>query len=313
MLQAYELEVRLREGPGIRQELDRLFETLREENRNAPVVPKKILKAAKVKVRGAAKQPINRDRGAAITKARGAAKQPTNKGRGAANTKARGTADTTAKKATLTKQGTIIKVPKKVGVKKIKTKGKVLKPAREANTARPSNKRKTKTSRSERHVMTNLQFDRQLPKSIKWSPWHLAMSIVDGPAGDRIQQTCKVFQKSQNQPVVYEVSVQTEKKKKYRVMYCCHSAGVRGELINRLLKLKRVQKEIQNVLDQNCKVFIRRFVMKTSVTIDGQEKKTARELKNTILKKFDYVWNRSEKKISHVRISGKVISTGMAI
>ena len=111
-------KVRLREGPGIRQELDRLFETLREENRNAPVVPKKIIKAAKVKVRGAAKQPINRDRGTAKTKARGAAKQPTNKGRGAANTKARGTADTTAKKATLTKQGTIIKVPKKVGVKK---------------------------------------------------------------------------------------------------------------------------------------------------------------------------------------------------
>ena len=62
--------------------------------------------------------------------------------------------------------------------------------------------------------MTNLQFDRQLPKSIKWSPWHLAMSIVDGPVGDRIQQACKVFQKSQNQPAVYEVSVQTEKKKK---------------------------------------------------------------------------------------------------
>ena len=286
----------MREGPEIRQELDRLFATLRDGDAKLDAheeitdIPK-----AATPTRKALKH-VDRKRGAAKIKPRVRFVAPQIN---MTNTKPLAESISTKTKKTM--------------VDKTNTAAKAVTPRtpRVVKTTRITKKINTKTQKNQRHVMTSSQFDRQLPASIKWSPWHLAMSITDGPAGDRIQHTCKVFQKSQSQPAVYEVSVQTEKQKKYRVMYCCHSAGVRGELINRLLKSsRRVQKEIQNVLDQNCKVFIRRFVVKTHVTIDGQEKKTVRKIKNVLLKKFDYAWNRSERNLICVRKSGKLISTG---
>ena len=291
--------MRLREGPEIRQELDRLFATLRdgEAKLDAHEEITDIPKAA-TPARRALKH-VDRKRGAAKIKPRVRFVAPqinTNTTRPITERRSAKTKKTIVEKANTAVEAVTPRTPRVVKANRI------------------AKKTNTKITKNMRHVMTSSQFDRQLPKSVRWSPWHLAMLITDGPAGDRIQQTCKVFQKSQNQPAVYEVSVQTEKKKKYRVMYCCHSAGVRGELINRLLKSsRRVQKEIQNVLDQNCKVFIRRFVVKTHVTIDGQEKQTARKVKNVLRKKFDYAWNRPELNLISVKKSGKVISSGIAV
>ncbi|XP_046566858.1 uncharacterized protein LOC124275375 isoform X3 [Haliotis rubra] len=113
-----------------------------------------------------------------------------------------------------------------------------------------------------------------------------------------------VFKSKNNKPAVYEFSVQTIKYGRRCVVFSmfCHHIPDNVNWETRLLGNKIIRAQVNNIVSQNCSVFVRRVVYRM---VSGHVKSVA------LMKSYDYSWRRlrSRSTARHVYKQGSTIST----
>ncbi|XP_067678222.1 uncharacterized protein [Haliotis asinina] len=113
-----------------------------------------------------------------------------------------------------------------------------------------------------------------------------------------------VFKSQNNKPALYEVSVQTTKFGRRCVVFSkfCHHIPDNVNWETRLLGNKLVRAQVNNVVSQNCSVFVRRVVYRRA---SGHTKAAA------MMKPYDYAWGRlrSRSTARYVYKQGSTISS----
>lgn len=277
------MEVRQREGFGLRPELDHLFTTL-HGGQAGPAVP--VAGSSSVqKTRGHSK--VNPDL------SKGARKNKHAHLKKAAPSKKVKTTVALAK----TCRNTGIKVtalPPKV--RKNVTVGK-------DNTSKPKKTLKHVEKNIKRELATERSF---AIRNLKWSPWYLAMAPNAPLTKKDAWAPCRqghvgmrdttLFKESTTRPALYEVAVQPKCGCKRYVMHITSSKGFPSSLHwdTYLLRYSHIIAQLENVLAQGCNVFIRRCIVVKRPTrkIDGQSMPTVKEVRRYVGKCYDYAWNK---------------------
>ncbi|XP_067678307.1 uncharacterized protein [Haliotis asinina] len=113
-----------------------------------------------------------------------------------------------------------------------------------------------------------------------------------------------VFKSQNNKPALYEVSVQTTKFGRRCVVFSkfCHHIPNNVNWETRLLGNKLVRAQVNNVVSQNCSVFVRRVVYRRA---SGHVKTAA------MMKSYDYAWRRLRSRTTarYVYKQGSTISS----
>ena len=276
--QAYEREVRWREGPAIRKELDVMFDTLRD-GRPVPapgpsvsavkVAGAKPAAAVKRRPRKAAKPKASNDKEATPACSKEKVKQALAHRSGSADKRAREQKVVLQRRQDVTRR------------KKLADKAKRAKPGKQA-----------------RMTTTQKAFDCRM--GLRWSSWQKVLEK------DASSHTYSPFKRERDVPAVYEIAVQPAKGAKKQIVYCCCSEGlpVGRTLRSYLLGSDKLQAQTNNVLAQGCCVFVRRCQVRRPIRCCMQKVKTAGELKRLILKHYEYAWNRALKQLTDVTIKG---------
>ncbi|XP_067677468.1 uncharacterized protein [Haliotis asinina] len=130
-------------------------------------------------------------------------------------------------------------------------------------------------------------------RDMDWSPWVKVIS-PDVPLKQDAQWEKRrganpgfrrrtVFKSQNNKPALYEISVQTTRFGRRCVVFSkfCHHIPDNVNWETRLLGNKLVRAQVNNVVSQNCSVFVRRVVYRRA---SGHAKTAA------MMKSYDYAW-----------------------
>ncbi|XP_067678221.1 uncharacterized protein [Haliotis asinina] len=151
-------------------------------------------------------------------------------------------------------------------------------------------------------------------RDMDWSPWVKVISPVV-PLKQEAQWEKRrganpgfrrrtVFKSQNNKPALYEISVQTTRFGRRCVVFSkfCHHIPDNVNWETRLLGNKLVRAQVNNVVSQNCSVFVRRVVYRRP---SGHVKTAA------MMKSYDYAWRRlrSRSTARYVYKQGSTISS----
>ena len=158
--------------------------------------------------------------------------------------------------------------------------------------------KRAKPGKQARITTTQKAFDCKM--GLWWSKWY---EILAPRRGCYVHD---VFKRGRDLPAVYEIGVQPAKGAKKQIVYCCSSERYpyKRTVVSYFLRRAKIDKQINNVLAQECCVFIRRCELPRPVRCCMQRVKTAAELKRLILKHYDYAWNKAVSKLTDVTING---------
>ena len=129
-------------------------------------------------------------------------------------------------------------------------------------------------------------------RDLSWSPWHYVIGPEtpvsevwrkrsgDGYPGYRAPD---IFNGRTKIPALYEVAVLPHNRTKKIVVFCktCKGFTSRSNWEKNLLGRKDIAAQIDAVVKQNCKVYIRRAVLKSV---------KAKDKVKPAMKRYDYAW-----------------------
>ena len=154
-----------------------------------------------------------------------------------------------------------------------------------------------------------------------WTKWKLAMTNdkADGDSlSDRRQKrlgyrNTNLFVNDTKSPAVYEFAVQPKRLHKLYVMYVRVTGGFTSSFHwdTYLLRFPNVLAQLDDVLKQNCKVFVRRALIKKPIKNGTKTLQNAKDVRNFLGKNYDYAWNKrwfGKLKHRHVVKQGVVLS-----
>ncbi|XP_013405111.1 uncharacterized protein LOC106169974 [Lingula anatina] len=276
-LEAYEQEVAMRRGgSGMNAELHRMFEELKGGDSSDPAVTSTTPDTA-------------------------------------------ASAKTTIKKATpkkaITKGAAKKGAPKRSAVDDTDAPAKVDMPEKKSTA-------KTTPEAPVREYREHVTVNNFLLKNMKWSQWKLAMvkskpkENVDAWVPRRQKhvgyRNVDLFRDDTQRPAVYEVAVQPKERAKKYVMYVRHTGGFTSHVHwdTYILRHQNVISQLDGVLNQGCKVFVRRAFVPKSVRVGRKSLKGVGEIRSALMDRYNYAWN---KRLQGKRHHRQVIKCGVTI
>ncbi|XP_053395001.1 uncharacterized protein LOC128555732 [Mercenaria mercenaria] len=221
--------------------------------------------------------------------------------------------------------------------KKLGKGGKIMKPpkavkiAKEAKPALKSVRKSAASIKKTRPVPVHKKYlEKYLPKlrrenvsennfllrEMPWSKWQLIISPTQKVVTDTATQiasdvSCQrtgcghgfrakqIFGGKTKVPAVYEVGVQTNTHARKYVTYSkmCRGFTACSNWENKLLGRKDIRKQIDNLVEKSCSVFVRRMLLKGDKSKDKVRQ---------ALKRYDYAW----KGLNSVRDGHRIVSKG---
>ena len=318
-LQAYEKEVRSRDGPHMATELGSAFDTLR--GHPGPSATSK--KVAFDWSKGARKTPAPKARGRSLVPKKPAPPKPK-------PVAARKTASVVVKR--VVKKNTPASSASVAMATRRSAKSLDTSDRKQAHVAtknaiakKVGDKKKTaqkKIIKKHRELVPRTKF---ILKNLKWSPWKLGMAKEDSENDDwqPRRKDCvgfrntSLFKIGSDKPAIYEFAVQREKQCKKYVMYSKVTRGFSGMHWDTfLLKKDNVEEEINNILQNGCKLFVRRALIDNPCQINGKTLRKPREYQTLLTQTYDYAWKfafRNGETKSHRQIERNGVALSMGL
>lgn len=315
-LQAYEKEVRAREGKAISRNLDAMFKSLRkpeddamDEEDDAADDATPGPSTSRSRSRAPARKVVKAKRGGAAKKTPVA--KPTSPVRAARGRKRSVTpAARPAKKVKKVADEPKAEAPKKAGPTlrarrathpmKLRPRPRTLTAARKlVRTAKARSLRASVTEKKNREEVQQSEFSLGV---LDWSPWKAAItpstprksSSSESWIPRRNEHTglrnVDIFEHDTLKPAVYEFAVQTPGGKKYPVLSRTTGGFNSCHWDTKLLNTTPVESQIDRVVKRGCKLFARRALFEKPVTVDRENVDTMDELRSLIHKTYDYPW-----------------------
>ncbi|KAL8563759.1 hypothetical protein ACOMHN_058275 [Nucella lapillus] len=297
-VQAYEDEVRTREGPaGLQRDLERLFSTIRGGK------PGEAAKGAKGKTKAA---PAAKGKGkAAATKGKGKATAVKGKGKG---TKTKAASKASAKAAATNAKGKGVKSVK--GRKPTKAAGK----KKTKTTKTKSKKLVPGVTRKFREAVKDEDFGKgSCLKKVKWTDWFKAIipslpkpkgklawnfkprSLNRRTAHRTGLRNLNILKDRNNAPAIYEFAVQLKAKKRYVVYFkTCSIWRLYLKWDTNLLNDYHLHPEVNAVLKAGGQIWMRRG------NVESDQQLT--EVRGHVNKLYDYAWKT--RKCTHKQPAG---------